>query len=475
MQQVREREDKFEVAADWVMPEGLPPVGDATMVEDVRMLDSTYFDTPSGGLRQFGVTLRRRVGDEGTGWQLKVPNGSARIELRSGSSSKAVPGPLAEAITALRDGEDLIQVARMTTTRRVRRVLDDDGELIVEIADDAVRSTGGETGSEQAWREIEVELGPSGGKKALRKTGKWLRAAGASPSASANKLDRALGDRQAGRDELSKPGTLGALIEPYIATQCDVIACNDIGLRTGQSLVHKTRVAVRRLRSVLRVFQDVFDPGQAAELDNELVWFADLLGKVRDCDVLAEHLADRVERLPVEYVLGPVRAEIEKALALQRRDAWSRLRQEMDSQRYASVLRLLRVWRSSPPFTAAEAVKAKRVRGYVDKAERKADKRLRRAGGDVEALHRARKAAKRLRYVAELAEPTDPHFASVAKKGKARQTTLGDHQDAVVAAGFLRQLGAAAGSTPGHNGFTYGLLMANELNHAAAIRARNGV
>lgn len=471
MQQVREREDKFEVSADWVMPAGLPPLRDTTMVEEVRMLDSTYYDTPSGSLREYGITLRRRVGDEGTGWQLKVPNGSARIELRSGSRGTEVPAALEAAIAALRDGEDLVQVVRLRTTRSVRRVLDADEELVVEIADDAVRSTGNDLGAEQAWREIEVEVGPAGGKKALRKTGKWLLAAGASPSPTANKVDRALGDRNNAREGSSEPGTLGALIEPYIATQCDVIACNDIGLRTGQSLVHKTRVAVRRLRSVLRIFGDLFDHEQAATFNDELVWFADLLGKVRDCDVLAERLTDRIDQLPAEYVLGPVRAEIEKTLASERRAAWEKLRQELDGERYAGFLRLLRMWRSAPPLTAAAAVKSKRVRAYVDKTERKADKRLRKADGDTQALHRARKAAKRLRYVAELAEPIDPAFASVAKKGKARQTTLGEHQDAVVAADFLMHFGAAAGVTAGQNGFTYGLLMANELNDAAAIRA----
>jgi CHAD domain-containing protein len=472
MQQVREREDKFEVPADWVMPDGLPPLKDASMAEEIRMLDSTYFDTPTGSLRQFGITLRRRVGDEGTGWQLKVPNGSARIEMQSGSSAKTVPGELAKAIAALRNGEDLVQVARMSTTRRVRRVLDGDGELAVEIADDSVRSTSGDSRPEQSWREIEVEVGPAGGKKALRKTGKWLFAAGAAPSASANKVDRALRNGQAAPDTLGKPQTLGALIEPYLATQCDVIACNDIGLRTGQQLVHKTRVAVRRLRSVLRICADLFDPGKAAEFDGELVWFADLLGRVRDCDVLDERLTDRIDELPAEYVLGPVRAEMEKTLASQRREAWDNLRQEMDGERYASFLKLLRVWRSTPPLTAAADVKPKRVQAYVDKAKRKADKRFRKADGDPGALHRARKSAKRMRYVAELAEPNDSDFASIVKKGKARQSTLGDHQDAVVAADFLRQLGAAAGAN-GHNGFTYGLLMANELNHAAAIRAGN--
>jgi CHAD domain-containing protein len=473
VKQVLEVEDKFAVPADWVMPKHLPSLGDSWISDEVRELDSTYFDTPSGGLRQFGITLRRRVGDEGTGWQLKVPNGSARIELQNDSNATAVPGELADAITALRAGEDLVEVARMTTTRRARRVLDTGGDLRVEIADDAVYSSTGVSGSEQTWREIEVEVGPAAGKKALRKTRKWLLAAGASPSTSANKLDRALRNGDAGRDVTDDQGTIGALVRTYIANQCDVIACNDVGLRAGQSLVHKTRVAVRRLRSTLRVFADLFHADPTARLNEDLVWYADLLGQVRDRDVLAEHLADRVGRLATEDVLGPVLPEIEHRLTWQRQEAWDRLRAEMDGERYANLLRLLREWRSAPPLTSAADAKAKRIRGYVDKAIRKADKRLRRAAGNPAALHSARKAAKRMRYAAELAEVTDPSLASVAKKGKARQTTLGDHQDAMVAAAFLRQLGASAGSTPGHNGFTYGLLMANELHDAAAIRAQH--
>jgi inorganic triphosphatase YgiF len=81
---MEEREDKFEVDPDWVMPQlmGLVPDG-GQLDQEVRRLDNTYFDTPGAGLRLFGVTLRRRVGGSETGWQLKVPNGTARTELQS--------------------------------------------------------------------------------------------------------------------------------------------------------------------------------------------------------------------------------------------------------------------------------------------------------------------------------------------------------------------------------------------------------
>ena len=87
-------------------------------------------------------------------------------------------------------------------------------------------------------------------------------------------------------------------------------------------------------------------------------------------------------------------------------------------------------------------------------------------------LHAARKSAKRLRYAAELLTDVVPRAAKIVKAAKKEQTVLGDHQDLMVAAEFLRQQGGQAGTRPGHNGFTYGLLMARVEEQAALIRAR---
>jgi CHAD domain-containing protein len=50
------------------------------------------------------------------------------------------------------------------------------------------------------------------------------------------------------------------------------------------------------------------------------------------------------------------------------------------------------------------------------------------------------------------------------------QTVLGDLQDSVLARNTLWRLATKAGTTPGENGFTYGLLYANELRQAEAAR-----
>ena len=137
-----EREEKFEVDRGWVLPDvgELVPEG-GRVIEDVRRLESTYFDTPERRLLEFGVTLRRRVGGGETGWQLKVPAGSARTELQSKSTRPTIPKDLSGAVAGLRGDRELLPVASVSTTRTARRVVDADGEVLFEIADDDVQTT----------------------------------------------------------------------------------------------------------------------------------------------------------------------------------------------------------------------------------------------------------------------------------------------------------------------------------------------
>ena len=53
--------------------------------------------------------------------------------------------------------------------------------------------------------------------------------------------------------------------------------------------VHDMRVAVRRLRSLLRTARPLLDRPWAESVRAELDWLAGRLGVVRDLDVLIEH------------------------------------------------------------------------------------------------------------------------------------------------------------------------------------------
>lgn len=141
---------------------------------------------------------------------------------------------------------------------------------------------------------------------------------------------------------------------------------------------------------------------------------------------------------------------------------------------------LITLWRrvaqlNDPQVQAGHrSVKKRDVILLADKAAKKARRRLREASTstDDEALHRARKAFKRARYAAELTTALVGRKKAKRAVGRYKhvQEVLGEHQDSLVAASFLRRLGAATGTRNGENGFTYGLLFANEQNAAAAAQ-----
>jgi CHAD domain-containing protein len=260
----------------------------------------------------------------------------------------------------------------------------------------------------------------------------------------------------------------------YVNAQIDEIENGDAELRYRRDgdpdSIHDTRVAVRRLRSTLRVFAKLLDRTKIADLDGELKWFAGLLGEVRDCQVQRRRFNEALDRMPEELVLGPVRARIRNELHAIERPARACLHEAMESDRYRAVLATVRGWRDEPPVDRGITTKTllKRAR----RAERKADRRLAAAlrSADDAMLHRARKAAKRARYAAELCKPVDKGAKRTIKHYKRIQRLLGDHQDTVVATEALRQMAVAAGTTLGENGFSYGMLYAREQQIARQCR-----
>jgi CHAD domain-containing protein len=270
---------------------------------------------------------------------------------------------------------------------------------------------------------------------------------------------------------MNKPGTVRDLVGGYIAEQCTVIIDSEAQLRAGENVVHTTRVAVRRLRSTIRVFPELFDASEAGHLEEELVWWAGLLGEVRDLDILAQRQSALLAELPGELILGPVASTIERELAVQRKQAADAMLEALDSVRFRKLIGLMRHWRSDAPFTSAGGDSPDAINAMIKKAKRKARKRLtravaaRRAGEPSDELfHRARKASKRYRYAVEAAQPVWGAKADkIISERKDLQDLLGNHQDGIVSAGFLRELGARLGVRSGQNGFSYGVLYAREV------------
>ena len=465
MDEVLERELKWDVDEHFAVPRLDDIIAGAHVERSTVTLSSAYYDTADGDLLTHGVLLRRREGDDDTGWQLKVPEADGRLEIRT-APSETPPSELTDALTGMRLGKPLVNVATIRTTRERYRITEPRRHrLCAEVADDNVLASIDHR--LLAWREIEVELGPAA-REVPRRLTERITSSGGIPSRYPSKLARV---SRATRPEPKGQTAAGRAVASYVTEQIANIFQGDLALRRGSDPIHDTRVAIRRLRSTLRVFSKLLD-SSVGHVEDELKWFAGLLGEVRDRQVQRRRFREALAELPPELVLGPVVNRINTDLQSDQLKARTVVSDAMNSQRYLDLLATLQRWRTVPPLTESPSPKA--VKKRARRAERKADRRLAEAieAGDDALLHRARKAAKRARYAAELRKPLDKRAKSTAKHYKQVQRMLGDHQDGVVASATLQRLAITAGTTPGENGFTYGLLYAREQQAAEAARTR---
>lgn len=200
-QELIEIEQKFDVPAGFVVPSLTGP-GVASMTPpDVLHLSATYFDTAGLRLATAHITLRRRSGGTDPGWHIKLPvSTDTRRELHFplDLAEHEAPAPVAAEVARWTAGEPLRPVARLETRRTVRRLVDQSGQALAEIADDAVTGSRPDPADPaqwrvtDSWRELEVEL-VAGSRDVLSAAARQLRAAGAEPSRSASKLARVLG------------------------------------------------------------------------------------------------------------------------------------------------------------------------------------------------------------------------------------------------------------------------------------------
>jgi hypothetical protein len=230
---------------------------------DTVDVENVYYDTPDHDLRAHGIVLRRRDGDGETGWQLEIPADGGRAELHWALSNQP-PAEATTLLTGLTLGKPVVDVAKIHTLRERYRIRSPkQPRLAVEVDDDSVRASVGER--LLAWREIEVGPAAAAG-SVTKRLSKRLRAAGARPSRFPSKLAHALPAEP--KPSSTAPATTG--LTEYLNAQIDQIVVGDIGLRRGRDPIHDTRVAIRRLRSTLRVFGKVLDKSAVDDMDGEL-------------------------------------------------------------------------------------------------------------------------------------------------------------------------------------------------------------
>ncbi|MEU5438039.1 CYTH and CHAD domain-containing protein [Streptomyces sp. NPDC020719] len=483
----REIERKYEATGDDVrLPDLTRVAGVASVVDKgVAELDAVYYDTPDLRLAAHSLTLRRRTGGDDAGWHLKFPVATGiRDEIRA-PLSPALPRTLAALLRSRVRDTQLAPVVRLLSSRDVRHLLDEDGALLAEVSVDAVRAErltpprAPEPPAAASWTEIEVELADDVDPALLDRVGKRLRKAGLRPSASASKLARALaqtGTVPPAQEsvEVREP-TAGSHVLDYLRAQRDALVALDPAVRRDlPDSVHQMRVATRRLRSAFKSYGKVLDRTVTDPVGEELKWLAGELGVDRDQEVLTERLQSRIAALPRTLLLGPVRGRLRIWSTARRGGSRRKTLAVLDSKRYLVLLDTLDALLDGPPLRpaagrpVADVVPKAVIREYDRLAGRIAHALALDPGVPRDlAMHDARKAAKRARYAAEAAAPALGGPAKkFAKRMKAVQTVLGDHQDSVVAREALRGLAVQA-HLAGESAFTWGLLYGQEAATAA--------
>lgn len=436
-----------------------------------KQQNSTYFDTEDMILSATGAVLRIRAGGgkrvqtiktQGKGIQGPAPErGEWEWEV-TGDVPDLQPADRLDAETSsliLNAADRLTPIFTTDINRTEFRVnLPGGGIAVVAIDDGKVRA--GTKNEPVTELELELEQGNVGGlyRLALELSGQlplrisletkssvgFRLATGQAPSsvkARAVTLDRDVGVAEGIRLILQ------AAQAHLLDNQAPTLRSADI------DGVHQMRVALRRLRAALALFDDLLPPDDAQWFDGALGDLARVFGEARDLDVLATELVPR---------LGKSRKHDSETRALSdaieplRSDAHARVVTEIGTRGYTRLMLSLAAWIAEEGFRSGSAERAgifdtklrKLAPDLLDRRHRAVLKRGKHIEGAApEQRHSLRKATKKLRYGVEFlgslysAKKVDAYLNGLEEL----QDRLGELNDAAMAHALLPVIGRLQG------------------------------
>ena len=456
-------------------------------------ITDTYYDTEDWRFYRAGYALRvRKTGDEveSTMKSLSPAEGALRrrreisepLKDDKPATLRKAPGPVGERSRALTGDHELRQMFKILTRRQKFALLlkdttdassngapgeanggDQSGVRLGEVLIDDSEIPLGEEEEPTRLRRIEIEAGvgtaPTPDLQGF--VDEMQVALGLSPT-STSKFEAGLyaaglspdGVARLGPTDVDSSMNVGEVAFSVLRRQFAEMRAHEPGTRLGEDPeeLHDARVATRRMRAAMKVFEGVL-PGRARWFRDELRWVANALGEVRDLDVQIARLEAWMEEADEE-----ISGFLEKVLDLMKKrrvTARENMLGVLDSGRYgrleSSFAEMLRRGPgaerefaqsdgNSPVVEPVTVAAPALIWGHYRKW-RKAAKRLGESSSPDD-FHELRKKGKRLRYALEfVSEVYGEPVQKLVKPLKALQDDLGDHQDAVVAAGFLRDLG----------------------------------
>ena len=405
---------------------------------------TTYFDTPGRALRKAGFTLRVRQADDGFVQTVKSagegtlhrqecewPVGSAEPDRRLLAEVPGVP----------RLDDQALEPVFRTDVRRTSLSVTPTAGAKVELAFDDGRVTAGDAA--EPLSELELEL-KGGTEDALFRLGLDLLQVAPLALLNESKAERGWRLRDGGKPEARKPHPVAlesgvAVHEAFARLSAgvldDLLANHPAALR-GDEIegIHQMRVGIRRLRSLLVLFESFVESHAAARFEDELRRLGRVLGEARDWDVfLADSLPAAIETAADLKTVEPLRAAAEE----RRHAAHQAAKKAVQEASFTRFVLAFRAWSGSAEATMLDRVGgqplAELAPDMLDRLARKVEKRLAEADPDEPTtLHELRKSAKKLRYAIEY---FDSLYGSRAdryyKRCSALQKRLGAFNDLV--------------------------------------------
>ncbi|MBE5315183.1 MAG: CHAD domain-containing protein [Xanthomonadales bacterium] len=415
-------------------------------------LDSTYFDTATLDLTRAGLALRLRK--RGRSWvQTLKTRGSSQAGLHArGEYETAAPGGridlealcalegVAELLLPFRDSE--LKPLFTTAFRRSRFDVNLEDGGIAELAFDLgeIRAEG----SIDPISEIEIEL-KSGAPRELYALARELLRLEPLQLDNRSKAQRGFAllapiepipakatapSLDAGTPAQHACATLlASALEQLEANESGVIAAHD------PEYLHQARVALRRLRALLRLFSPLLTLGEIDALKPRLRAVGQALGACRDWDVLC------TETLP-RLGAGMTRPEALEALAqavrARRLAAQATVRECLAARDYTDLKLALGALIAELAQPTGESAPA--LIDFARERLRKAARRVRRCHAQhdpacIDSLHGLRIEVKKLRYACDVLGSVfgERPLRRYVRHLSALQQLLGDFNDAAVA------------------------------------------
>jgi CHAD domain-containing protein/uncharacterized protein YjbK len=445
-----------------------------------------YFDTADWSILAAGWACRVRHREGDNKLTLKSLDGSnGNLFLRSeisqatgshGNEARLNPdsGPVKDELEDILDGaaaEELFRVTSRRTTYELEKAQAPAVRIELDLDESRIEA---DKHTEKAtgvlnFTELELEL-QSGSAEVLESAANLLRREANLTPAQYSKFERGLQAAGLEMDTLlgqPQPPTIDqdapvlTLLFAYLSEQFGIVRRQHPRALEGidPEGVHQMRVAMRRMRAVLKAFRGIVGDEVVSRFNKELRWLAKNLGRARDADVTEQGARDADEARTAHY---------EHFLEQETISAYEQLVDVLRSERCAALEKeLAQFIAAGPTREMREQHGGLSVRECARRSVHAALTELLAHGDAIDAdspadrLHKLRIETKRFRYLLDFFSTVQSDkWVETTESVKKLQDVLGEHQDAVTA---QQRLAEYAGAVPSNEENREKLLITGRL------------